>query len=278
MSDATSDTVVVDAELDAPEATYPLADAIRFNIEGAIRDMCAIATSPSTSALSSGSISSFVDVKFPEQPEDVKPIVNPTDFINGIGDYLLRVAVLQSHLTERLIKDPQINRFIVEAHQQSHKKTDTADLSSIVAFDIQLGRLCKIRDLASKFSRDVQEVWNPRELELSEAPILNSPFSPLFHPNVRSQTLSLKEEEESSPSTRKVLPDSARAEFTTPPERSPTTDDSEDDDEQFQAIDLEALRHRGIGKYNCPKGRRCDKGGVDQNGDPIDFKRNSAFM
>jgi hypothetical protein len=103
--------------------------------------MCAIATSPSTSALSSGSISSFVDVKFPEQPEDVKPIVNPTDFINGIGDYLLRVAVLQSHLTERLIQDPQINRFIVEAHQQSHKKTDTADLSSIVAFDIQLGRL-----------------------------------------------------------------------------------------------------------------------------------------
>ncbi|KAG6006210.1 hypothetical protein E4U21_007249 [Claviceps maximensis] len=41
---------------------------------------------------------------------------------------------------------------------------------------------------------------------------------------------------------------------------------SSEDDEQFQSIDMDALRQRGKGVYLCPKGLKCDKGGVDKDG------------
>lgn len=40
---------------------------------------------------------------------------------------------------------------------------------------------------------------------------------------------------------------------------------------------LESLKTRGKGAYTCPKGLDCDKGGVNDNGEMIVFKQNSAF-
>jgi hypothetical protein len=54
--------------------------------------------------------------------------------------------------------------------------------------------------------------------------------------------------------------------------------DSDDDDEQFQQIDMNALRQRGRGSYYCPKGIRCEKGGVDDDGNLKRFDRNSSFI
>jgi hypothetical protein len=56
-------------------------------------------------------------------------------------------------------------------------------------------------------------------------------------------------------------------------------EDSDDysDDGLFAGINLKALKQRGKGKYYCPRGHRCDKGGVDKNGNLILFDRNSSF-
>ncbi|KAG6092450.1 hypothetical protein E4U30_005403 [Claviceps sp. LM220 group G6] len=54
-------------------------------------------------------------------------------------------------------------------------------------------------------------------------------------------------------------------------------DDDDEEDEQFQSIDMNALRQRGKGVYYCPKGVKCDKGGVDKDGNLVVFDRNSSF-
>lgn len=53
--------------------------------------------------------------------------------------------------------------------------------------------------------------------------------------------------------------------------------DEYSDDGLFAGINLKALKQRGKGKYYCPRGHRCDKGGVDKNGNLILFDRNSSF-
>lgn len=53
--------------------------------------------------------------------------------------------------------------------------------------------------------------------------------------------------------------------------------DEYSDDGLFAGINLKALKQRGKGKYYCPRGLRCDKGGVDKDGSLILFDRNSAF-
>lgn len=64
------------------------------------------------------------------------------------------------------------------------------------------------------------------------------------------------------------------------PAQSPLEDndsESEDDEELFKGIDMESLKQRGKGNYTCPKGLRCEKGGVE-NGQLVLFDRNSAFL
>lgn len=57
-------------------------------------------------------------------------------------------------------------------------------------------------------------------------------------------------------------------------------DDSESDtgdEDLFAGINMDALKQRGKGSHICPKGTRCDKGGVDKDGNVIVFDRNSSF-
>lgn len=63
--------------------------------------------------------------------------------------------------------------------------------------------------------------------------------------------------------------------------REPVDDgeDSETDDEElFAGFDINRLKQRGKGAYTCPKGLKCDKGGVDKDGNIVLFDRNSAFL
>jgi hypothetical protein len=53
--------------------------------------------------------------------------------------------------------------------------------------------------------------------------------------------------------------------------------DDYDDESLFAGINLKALKQRGKGKYFCPRGHHCDKGGVDKHGNLILFDRNSSF-
>lgn len=58
---------------------------------------------------------------------------------------------------------------------------------------------------------------------------------------------------------------------------SATDESGEDEDEQFARIDMDALKQRGKGSYYCPLGHKCDKGGVNKDGDLVHFDRNSSF-
>lgn len=55
------------------------------------------------------------------------------------------------------------------------------------------------------------------------------------------------------------------------------SDSGSDDEELFAHINMEALKQRGKGMYTCPKGEKCDKGGVDKAGNIVHFDRNSSF-
>lgn len=55
------------------------------------------------------------------------------------------------------------------------------------------------------------------------------------------------------------------------------SDSDSGDEELFAAIDMESLKQRGKGSHTCPKGTKCDKGGVDKDGNVIVFDRNSSF-
>lgn len=62
-------------------------------------------------------------------------------------------------------------------------------------------------------------------------------------------------------------------------QRTPEDPDSGNStDDAFDSINMAALRQRGKGDYYCPKGKRCQKGGVDKNGKVVNFKRNSSFV
>jgi hypothetical protein len=94
-----------------------------------------------------------------------------------------------------------------------------------------------------------------------------------------TEAMSLSSEPESThfnPS-RKLLPEKGNSIQSNIGADASVSDDSSDDEEQFQAIDMEALRQRGKGFYSCPKGVKCDKGGVDKDGNVVIFDRNSSF-
>lgn len=55
------------------------------------------------------------------------------------------------------------------------------------------------------------------------------------------------------------------------------SDSDTDDEDLFASIDMDALKQRGKGMYRCPKGIKCDKGGVDKAGNLVLFDRNSSF-
>ncbi|KFA81736.1 hypothetical protein S40288_06001 [Stachybotrys chartarum IBT 40288] len=99
-----------------------------------------------------------------------------------------------------------------------------------------------------------------------------------FNAEAKLPTLSREGEEQDRPPTYELLPDGNRTQTETSSKKPRETDELDHEDKKFQQLNLDTLKHRGVRTYRCPKGRACGKGGLDDNGDPIVFKRNSAFM
>ncbi|KAF4965463.1 hypothetical protein FSARC_6765 [Fusarium sarcochroum] len=79
--------------------------------------------------------------------------------VNDIGEYLMQAAQAWAQLTDALVESRQIQQAVVDAHEQAMTKNHLSDLSTVVAMDMDLSKLSKIRELTAQFSRDVHQVW-----------------------------------------------------------------------------------------------------------------------
>ncbi|KAH8729389.1 hypothetical protein BGZ61DRAFT_181107 [Ilyonectria robusta] len=216
------------------------------------------------------------------------PPVHPKTLISDMGDYLTQAARVWSRLTDNLVNGSHVEMAAVDAHEQSRLGNHVSELSPLFLMDVELRRLCKIRDLTEKFSREVQEIWLPVPPASPDTPVPvpapQTAFSsfemkrtPLTRPPVVAS-----EAETRVHGSQKALPTSQMSPGhpSSPCDIASMSDDSEEDedeDEQFARIDMEALKQRGKGSYYCPLGHRCDKGGVDKDGNLVLFDRNSSF-
>ncbi|KAJ3540530.1 hypothetical protein NM208_g5024 [Fusarium decemcellulare] len=79
--------------------------------------------------------------------------------VGDIGEYLIQAAQAWAQLTDALVESRQIQQAVLDAHEQARSRNHLSDLSTVVAMDVDLSKLSKIRDLTAQFSRDVNEVW-----------------------------------------------------------------------------------------------------------------------
>lgn len=137
-----------------------------------------------------------------------------------------------------------------------------------------------MRDLAAKYSRDVEAIWRP-DTPMNSEPSLGSssisPFDDMKPLSIPQASLNL---DDSRPRTRRTLPGggSHRGQKSPRDHGSGSEASDDGDDELFQSIDMAALGNRGKGSYFCPKRHKCTKGGVDKLGNLIAFERNSSFV
>ena len=143
----------------------------------------------------------------------------------------------------------------------------------------------KIRDLSFQFSRDVLEAWRPQTsiMNCDDSVFMQHSISPFCDAKMSfSESMSFSSGGDATQfsSNKHLAPGKNHMGRTSLDHNGGDitgSDESSDDDEQFQSIDMEALRQRGKGVYLCPKGHRCDKGGVDKDGNLVIFDRNSSF-
>ncbi|KAK7415782.1 hypothetical protein QQZ08_012247 [Neonectria magnoliae] len=200
----------------------------------------------------------------------------PKTVVTDIGDYLTHVARVLCSFTDLMVTGPHVEMAVTDAHEQSRRLNNVSDLSPIVKLDVEIQKLRKIRELAERFSREVQDMWQPAPLTLP--PDASHNFyeirrTPLLYP---SEPLKVDDRVQNN---RMMLPNPQMSPSSppSPDDNMSMTDDSEDEDELFDRIDMDALKQRGKGSYYCPLGHRCDKGGVNREGDLVLFDRNSSF-
>ncbi|KAM3549845.1 hypothetical protein MY1884_001276 [Beauveria asiatica] len=180
----------------------------------------------------------------------------------------------------RELGDYFTHQIAFDIHNRSAEVTNLTDMSTISAVDVEIGRLRQIRDLTAQFSQDVQAIWRPDSGILDnfsssqcsrggQLPIANmlsaassqeAQFMGHGHPaneNLNTLTGGMAEQMDLG--------------------NDSDSDSDSGDEELFAAIDMESLKQRGKGSYTCPKGTKCDKGGVDKDGNVIIFDRNSSF-
>ncbi|KAG8359910.1 hypothetical protein FVEN_g2701 [Fusarium venenatum] len=206
------------------------------------------------------------------------------NIINDVGDYLAQTARMWYSLTNRLVQGPHVERAAEDAHERSFTTTHMADLQPMATMDINITKLGKIRDLAEKFSEEVQEVWQ-RKPE-SGAGLSGSTYQviPPF-PAVKSEPAGWIQQPGRGSDAglggrggqRNLLSQNTDDTLSPGGNISASEDSGGDEDEQFSKIDMDALKQRGKGSYHCPLEYRCDKGGVDKEGNLVIFDRNSSF-
>ncbi|KAI9151683.1 hypothetical protein HJFPF1_08892 [Paramyrothecium foliicola] len=265
-------TEILESALESSRTNAYVDAVVRQVLSGTTEDML-----PSMAVVKSSSSPT------PSPPPSPNSLPNRTELLRDLGDYLTRHAIVLSHFTDKLIQGPHIDNLTREMHKRSFDETVLSDYLAIATEDVHFSRLRKIRDLTAQFSRDVQAVWHPESIVPEPLPLSQTIPSPgsdskSFPP---SRSLSFSGEVDTKAlRSRKSLHDSDPHEDTSPHGNASESDESDDDDddEQFQQIDMNALRQRGKGAYYCPKGRHCDKGGVDKEGNLVRFDRNSSFM
>ncbi|CZS80103.1 unnamed protein product [Fusarium graminearum] len=210
------------------------------------------------------------------------------NIINDVGDYLAQTARMWYCLTNKLVQGPHVERAAEEAHEQSFATTYMADLQPMATMDINITKLGKIRDLAEKFSEEVQEVWR-RKPDSGSSTYQTAPAFPAVKSEPASWIHQPPRESLDAGvglglgvgvrgGQRNILTSQNTDDTLSPGGNASGSEDSGgDEDEQFSKIDMDALKQRGKGAYHCPLEYRCDKGGVDKDGKLVIFDRNSSF-
>ncbi|VUC21729.1 unnamed protein product [Clonostachys rosea] len=212
-----------------------------------------------------------------ESPSDLVQ-AKPNTIINDMGDYITQTTCVWAHLTASLVKGPHVDQAALEAHKQIQNENRCADLSPVAAMDMELTKLRKIRDLTAQYSKEVEKIWRqPSRTENKPAKrAYSSTSSADVKPKIMPGSGSVAEDNKGA--VRRMLPGAPKTDHVSPADDGSGSDDSDDeDDERFSQEKMDALKTRGKGDHYCPKGLLCTKGGVDKDGNLIQFDRNSAF-
>ncbi|KAJ3486322.1 hypothetical protein NLG97_g6642 [Lecanicillium saksenae] len=201
--------------------------------------------------------------------------------LRELGDYFTRTAQMWSTMTHNLLQGPHIEQVALDVNQRSNAHTNLADFSAISAVDVEISRLRKIRDLTAKFSQDVQAVWRPEggilDPSSSSQPLRNGPMPiPSLVSTASVHDAHFVGHVPPASDNANTLAGGINEKMDLGNEEE-SDSESDGDEELFASIDMDALKQRGKGSYTCPKGKRCDKGGVDKDGNVIVFDRNSSF-
>lgn len=136
----------------------------------------------------------------------------------------------------------------------------------------------KIMDLTAQYSKEVQNIW--RQKSRTEDRPAKRAYSSTSGVDAKPAAMPVSRivNEDDKGAVRRMLPGAPQTDHVSPPDDGSGSDDSDDeDDERFSQEKMDALKTRGKGNHQCPKGHLCTKGGVDKDGNLVQFDRNSAF-
>ncbi|KAG5982957.1 hypothetical protein E4U55_001057 [Claviceps digitariae] len=237
---------------------------------------------------SNGNLDALVRQQLEFAAQDVGVMYTPPsesdseDLVAELGEYLTRTAMLWAQLTEQLVHGPHIAQTAIQAHERSKAVSHLSDLAEVARIDVNVAKLRHIRNLSLRFSQEVQQIWRPELIMMRRHQVLQASIQPWCETKFSQMAEGACFTSDSNPphvSSCRLLSGKRQTDY--PPninvDASGSDCSSSDDDEQFQSIDMAALRQRGKGVYFCPKGVKCDKGGVDKDGNLVVFDRNSSF-
>ncbi|KLJ13167.1 hypothetical protein EMPG_11889 [Blastomyces silverae] len=197
-----------------------------------------------------------------------------------IGEYLVRSAVILSHLAKDLADGHHIKTYATQTINDMKEATDFSDLDPLDYFDSKHSSLKELASQLEGMANDIQSRWEqsqkPPELstrrqkrpahgKISGATAdINSVCNPMDEPTNYSGDVI----QAGTGAVHHGIHNSGGR-----PE-SPPIDDATND--TIQDL-LKSLVSRGKGDHFCPLGHRCRKGGVDGNGEIVNFERNSVF-
>ncbi|KAG5925300.1 hypothetical protein E4U42_004430 [Claviceps africana] len=210
------------------------------------------------------------------------PVSDSGDLVTELGEYLTQTATLWAQLTEQLVHGPHIAQTTIKAHERSRAMSHLSDLAEVARIDVNVAKLRQIRNLSLRFSQEVQQIWRPELILMRRHPMLQTSIQPWCEAKFSQMAEGAYFVSDSDPlhaPSRGLLAGKSQMNYNPNINGDVSGSDcsSSDDDEQFQSIDMDALRQRGKGVYFCPKGVKCDKGGVDKDGNLVVFDRNSSF-
>ncbi|OAT08716.1 hypothetical protein BDBG_04955 [Blastomyces gilchristii SLH14081] len=191
-----------------------------------------------------------------------------------IGEYLVRSAVILSHLAKDLADGHHIKTYAIQTINDMKETTDFSDLDPLDYFDSKHSSLKELASQLEGMANDIQSRWKqsqkPPELSSrrqkrpAQGQISGATADPMDEvTNYSGDVIQTG----TGAARHRIRNSDGRPE-------SPPFDDAIND--TIQDL-LKSLVSRGKGDHFCPLGHRCRKGGVDGNGEIVNFERNSVF-